>query len=134
MALEEQPPGPFFEVIETRGGKKEKRLYVPPESPPPKPEIPRSEAREGSQLWHAWEEYDIYQAYLAHLQEEADFVDRYQERVKIHILAECPANGSDPNRIINPGDWNKVRWAAFSAHVQQEDLAAVLRQSFRGEV
>ena len=127
-------PGPFFEVIDnTVSGEIIKELYVPPDPPPTKPEVPREEAREKSPLWWAWFEYEKYQEYLLHLQEQKRIADQYYDDCADYIMANCLAP-ADQDRIVEQEDWDKVEKTASVPTVGREDITAALGRVFQGQV
>jgi hypothetical protein len=127
------PPGHFYEQLTGVEGKTVPRLYVPPNVPPDEPKQPRSEAKEGTQLFEGWLEYDTYQLYLDHRRNEAEIVNRYAQESKIEIMRLCVAK-EDQKRVATIEDWRTVHTTALSAQLTQEDIAAVLRVNFQSEI
>ncbi len=126
-------PGPFYEKLEGVEGKVVSRLYVPPDVPPPEPKRPRLEAKKEPQLFEKWAEYDIYQAYLEHRRGEAEFINNYAQEAKTAILDRCLSD-ENRKRVIDLEDWRKIHTTALSAQLTEEDIAAVLRSNFPGQV
>lgn len=126
-------PGPFYEKLSGVEGKVVSRLYVPPDVPPPEPKRARPDVKKDPQLFARWAEYEIYQAYLEHRRGEAEFINNYAQEAKTAILDRCLSD-EDRKRVIDLIDWRKVHTTALSAQLTEEDIAAVLRSSFPGQV
>jgi hypothetical protein len=132
-AAPDNAPGPFYEKMESVEGKIVSRLYVPPDKPPEEPTQPRSEAKEGTQLFEEWLEHDLYQEYVEHRHKEAEFINEYAQDAKDIILDRCLAK-EDLNRIVTDEDWRKIHGAALSSQLTEEDIAAALRNNFQGDI
>lgn len=129
----DNPPGPFYEKVESVEGKTVSRLYVPPEMPPPEPKEPRSKAKLDPQLYEEWMDYDLHQEYIQHRRKEATFINNYAQDAKSLILDKC-LSPEDRQRIVNEEDWRKIHNAALSSQLTEEDLAAALRDNFPSEI
>lgn len=125
------PLGAFMEEINAVGGRVIRRPYIPPDTPPLEPKIPREEVKPGSAEANAWEEYDLYMAYVDHRKTDAAIVNLYLHEVKDHILEHCIAE-EDQRRIVIPEDWQQIQMTALSAQLTEEDLAAALAVTFQG--
>ncbi len=126
-------PGPFYEKLEGVEGKVVSRLYVPPDVPPEEPKQSRDKAKQDPQLFERWLEYDVYQQYLEHRRKEAELINQYAQETKKEIMRLC-VDKEDHQRITTLEDWRKIHATALSAQLTEEDIAAVLRVNFPGQV
>lgn len=100
---------------------------------PTRPEMPPDQIKQGSPEWYQLQDFDTYTAALAHEKLRIESYEGYANDIAAYILKAC-VNPDDHNRIITPGDWDKVHSAALVPELTLEGLANCLAETFPGEL
>lgn len=101
--------------------------------PPEKPDKPINEIEEGSEEWYQYREAQLYEGWVNHEKRRVEDVVSYCHRVAAYILDNAISQ-DDRRRIYTESDWEAIHFAALTPQVTQEDIAAVLRDTFPGYV
>lgn len=121
-------PGPYRYSILTYTGVVYEVEYQPSDTPPVKPDEVEPEA--GSPAWHQLREWDTHQAYLAHEVMRNRAIEQWLNNCAGHILASC-LDETTRLRLVEPEDYQKIYARVCVPRLTLDDIAAVLRHTFR---
>jgi len=123
-------PGPYRYSILTYSGQVYEAEYRLPESPPEKPKD--EQPAPNSQAWRQLQDYETYLCALAHEETRMQAVEAWLNNCAAYILTEC-LDEETRRRLVEPEDYQTVYTAATVPRLRMEDIAQVLRQTFRAE-
>lgn len=123
-------PGSYRYSILTYSGQVYEAEYRLPDTPPEKPTNEQPEP--GSQEWKQQQEYDTYLCALAHEETRVRAVEDWLNNCAAYILTEC-LDEETRRRLVEPEDYQTIYAAATVPKLRMEDIATVLRATFRAE-
>lgn len=107
--------------------------YIPPATPPVKPDKPVEECEPNSYEYGQWQEYNTYLAAVAHEQKRTESYEDYLNWQANYIMTNC-LEGDDKKRVVTLEDWRKVQTAALVPQLTEEVIADTLRSTFQGQI
>lgn len=103
--------------------------YVMPTDPADIPTMPdNANTPEGQEQLRAWE---TYQAAIAHEKKRIESYEGWVSDIAHYVLNNC-VRPEDRNRIVEAGDWQRIRLAAVVPELTEEGLAKCLASTFQG--
>lgn len=100
------------------------------------PERPKTllvEAQPGSYEAALWEQYNLYRAVLTHERKRQDIREQYLVDCARYILEKC-IGIDDRGRVLTPNDYKAIYRLALCPEVTEEDIVAVLANTFQGHL
>lgn len=96
---------------------------------PVEPDIVFELTQPGTEQYAFWERYNLYRAILLHEQKRAEIREDYLRRCSKYILEHCIENRQE---VLTPQQFEELYRKALCPEVSEEDLIAVLANTFPG--
>lgn len=98
---------------------------------PDRPKMPRPEVKDNTEASALWEQYSLYRAVLLHERKRHESQEQYLIDCARYILDTCVSQ-EDRSRVITSDDFKLVYRLALCPEVTEEDIMAVLANTFQG--